>query len=258
MPMSLPEIETALKVLRLSAMRSTLEARALQTAQGELSFIDAFGMLLQDELDQRKTRLLGRRLQLSGLKEKKSMSEFDWGFNPKIPKGQVLELLTANFVRGREDALLIGAPGTGKSHVAKAIALTAIGADLRVIYREAHILFEDLLQAENMGNKKRFMKNLADADLLIIDDLGLTQLSASNAEQVLEIVMSRYEKKSTLVTSNRIISDWHKMFGDATLASAVLDRLMHHCNLLKFEGRSYRLREAGQKMAPDPAEAKSA
>lgn len=258
MPMSLPEIDQALRVLRLSGIRSTLEARAVQASHGELSFMDAFAMLLQDELDRRKTRLLERRFLLSGLKERKSMSEFDWSFNPKIPKSNVLELMALNFARDHEDALLIGAPGTGKSHVAKAVALAAIGAEFRVIYREAHILFEDLLQAENLGNKKKFMKSLADADLLIIDDLGLTQLAPGNAEDVLEIVMSRYEKKSTLVTSNRIVSDWHKMLGDATLSSAVLDRLMHHCNLLKFEGRSYRLREAGQKMAADATEAKTA
>lgn len=247
------EIEQALKVLRLGGIRSTLEARAVQASAGQLSFIDAFAMLLQDELDRRKSRLLERRFIMSGLKERKTLSEFDWSFNPKLPKKAVMELMSLSFVTHHEDALLIGAPGTGKSHIGKAIALAAIGSEHRVIYREAHVLFEDILQASNLGTKKKFMKSLADTDLLIIDDLGLTQLAPQNGEDILDIIMSRYEKKSTLITSNRIISDWDKMLCDATLSSAVLDRLMHHCNFLKFEGRSYRLREAGQKLAAGAA-----
>ena len=258
MPMSLPEIQNALRLLRLSGIRETLESRSVQATQGGLSFMDAFSMLLQDELDRRRSTLMERRLQVSGLKEKKNLSEFDWGFNPKVPKAQILELMSLNFVRNHEDALLVGAPGTGKSHIAKVLALAAIAAELRVIYREAHVLFEDIFQAQNLGTKKKLMKALADTDLLVIDDLGLTKMDPVNGEEILEIVMSRYEKKSTLITSNRIISDWGKMLGDATLSSAVLDRLMHHCNLVKFEGRSYRLREAGQKMAADAAEARTA
>jgi DNA replication protein DnaC len=248
MPMSLTEIEHALKQLRLSGIYATLETRAMQASSGELSFMDAFAMLIQDELDRRKSKLLERRLNVSGLKERKTLSEFDWSFNPKVPKSNVMDLMTLKFVTGHEDALLIGAPGTGKSHCAKAIALVAISAELKVVYREAHVLFEDILQANNLGRKKKLMNVLADADLLVVDDLGLTQLAPQNGEDILEIVMSRYEKKSTLITSNRIVSDWAKMLGDATLSSAVLDRLMHHCNFLKFEGLSYRLREAAQKM----------
>lgn len=258
MPMSMNEIEHALRILRLPGIRSTLEARAMQATQGELSFLDAFAFLLQDELDRRRSKLMERRLQLSGLKERKTLAEFDWSFNPRVPKSQCLELLNLNFIRDHQDALLIGAPGTGKSHVAKSVALAAIVSEMKVVYREAHLLFEDILQATNLGTRKKFMKTLTDADLLVIDDLGLTSIAPEQAEEILEIVMSRYEKKSTLITSNRIIADWGKMLADATLSSAVLDRLMHHCNLLKFEGRSYRLREAIQKMAADAETEKTA
>lgn len=258
MPMTMVEIEQTLKKLRLSGIAATLEARAMQASQGEMTFMDAFSALLQDEMDRRRTNLLQRRYVLSGLKERKTMTGFDWNFNPKLPRGQILELMTAKFIAEKESAVLIGSPGTGKSHVAKAVALAAITQEMRVYYREAHALFEDLLEAETMGQKKKLMKTISEADLLIIDDLGLTKLKPKNGEDILEIVMDRYEKKSILITSNRIVSDWDKMLCDATLASAVLDRLMHHCQLLKFEGKSYRLKEAASRLNSGGEEKKDA
>lgn len=248
MPMTSVEIEQTLKKLRLSGMAATLEARAMQASLGEMTFMDVFSALLQDEMDQRRSKLLERRFAHFGQPERKTMTGFDWGFNPKLPRGQILELMACKFIAQKESVVLIGSPGTGKSHVAKAVGLAAIAQEMRVYYREAHVLFEDFLEAENNGTKKKLMKIIAETDLLIIDDLGLTKLKPKNGEDLLELVMNRYERKSILITSNRIISDWDKMLSDATLASAVLDRLMHHCQLLKFEGKSYRLKEAASRL----------
>ena len=248
MPMTNAEIEQTLKKLRFSGVLATLEARAMQATQGEMSFMDTFSALLQDELDSRRSKLLERRYAVSGLRERTTMSGFDWSFNPKLPRGQILELMTCKFITEKESAVFIGSPGTGKSHVAKAVAIAAITQEMRVYYREAHVLFEELLEAKTMGTKKKLMNIIAESDLLIIDDLGLAKLTPENGEDILEIVMNRYERKSIMITSNRIVSDWDKMLCDATLASAVLDRVMHHCQLLKFEGKSYRLKEAASRL----------
>lgn len=249
MPMNMTELNLALKRLRLSGIQATLEARALQVAQGELTFLDGFTSLIQDELDRRRSKLIERQFQLSGLVERKTLSEFDWSFNPKVPKKTALELNTLRWIEAHEDALLIGSPGTGKSHIAKSIATTAILAGYRVIYRDAHVFFEDLAQAQALGTRKKWLHMLSQADLLIIDDLALRKLPVTAGEELLEIIMNRYEKKSTLITSNRILDDWGKVLGDQTISSAILDRLLHHGHLLKFEGRSYRLKQAAERAA---------
>jgi DNA replication protein DnaC len=251
MPMSITEIERSLKTLRLPGIRATLETRCLQANQGDLSFLDAFSLLLQDEMDRRKSRLMERRFKQSGLPEKKTLAEFDWGFNPKIPKKACFELMTLKFIQSEEDAVFIGSPGTGKSHIAKSIAHAATIAGYRVLYREAHLLFPELFEATQVGLRQKKSKLFAEADLVVIDDLFLRKkMPEDAADDLQEIIMNRYaSRKSTLITSNRIIEDWGKCLGDNAVASAILDRLLHHGNLLKFEGKSYRLKEASLKLA---------
>ena len=147
MAMYITELERSLRALRLSGMSATLQARALAVATHEMDFIEAFSWLVQDELDRRRSRLLDRRYSLSGLAERKDLKDFDWGYNPTIPKRAVLELVTMKFIDAREDALLIGKPGTGKSHIAKALALSAVNRGYKVLYREAHQLIEDIHEA---------------------------------------------------------------------------------------------------------------
>lgn len=251
MPMSMPEIERSLKTLRLPGIRATLETRSLQATQGDLSFLDAFSLLLQDEMDRRKSRLMERRFAQSGLAERKTLTEFDWGFNPKIPKKACFELMTLKFLQGGEDAVLIGAPGTGKSHIAKSVAHAAAVAGYRVLYREAHQLFPEIFEATQLGTRQKKSRLFAEADLVVIDDLFLRKkMPEDAADDLQEIVMNRYTaRKSTLITSNRIVEDWGKCLGDNAVSSAILDRLLHHGHLLKFEGKSYRLREASLRLA---------
>lgn len=253
MPMSTTEIERALKILRLPGIRATLETRALQASQGDLSFMDAFSLLLQDEMDRRKSRMIETRLKSSGLTEKKTLTEFDWGFNPKVPKKPCFELLTCKFIQSGEDALLLGSPGTGKSHLAQAIAHAAIIAGYRVLYREAQTLFPELYEATQLRMRQKKIKLLSEVDLVVIDDLFLCKkLPEDAADDLQEIVMNRYKaRKSTLVTSNRVIEDWGKCLGDNAVASAILDRLLHHGNLLRFEGKSYRLKEAALRLTKE-------
>jgi DNA replication protein DnaC len=250
MSMSMSEIERNLELLRLHGMKATIEARGLQGNEGGMTFIEVFGCLLQDELDHKHSRLVERRFKSSGLDERKTMSEFDWSFNPKLPKKEIFELITVKFIQKGEDALLIGSPGTGKSHIAKGVAHAATQACHQVIYREAHTFFEDIFEAEQTGRRKKVNKQFAETDLLIIDDLFLRKKVPENAaDDLLDIILTRYSrKKSTLITSNRPIEDWGKCLKDNAASSAILDRLLHRGNLLKFEGNSYRLKEASKRL----------
>jgi DNA replication protein DnaC len=247
--MSIPELERALKSLRLSGMIATLEARALQVAQQEADFLEAFSWLVQDELDRRHSRLLERRHALSGLPEPTDLKSFDWSYNRRLPKRDVLELATLKFIDAKEDILIIGPPGTGKSHVAKALATSAVQRGYKVLYREAQQLVEDITEARELGDLRKLRTQIRGAELLLVDDLFLRRLPAHAGDELADVLMARYEKASTIITSNRPLDDWTRLLGDVVVVTPLLDRLMHHGHLLKFEGKSWRLREAAARAA---------
>jgi DNA replication protein DnaC len=249
MSMSIPELERALRALRLSGMTATLQARALQVSQGEMNFTEAFSWLVQDELDRRRSRLLDRRFALSGLPERKDLKDFDWTYNPKIPKKDILHLATMKFIEEREGALFIGAPGLGKSYIAKALAQLAVQRGYTVFYREAHVLIEEINEAREIGEIRKYRAQMKKAELMVIDDLFLRKLPGGAGDEIADVLMSRYEKLSTIITSNRVVEDWPKLLGDVVVVTPLLDRVMHRGHLLKFEGKSWRLKEAAERLA---------
>lgn len=255
MTMTVTELEKALKGLRLSGMTATLQARALQVDSSQMNFLEALSWLVQDELDRRRSRLLGRRYAHSGLTERKQIKDLDWTYNPKLPRRDILELGTLKFIDAQEDVLLLGKPGTGKSHVAKALALHAVDRGYKVVYREAHTLLEDLHQARQLNTLAKVRAPLITAQLLVIDDLFLRKLPAGAGDELADVLMSRYEKATTIVTSNRPIEDWGTLLGDVVVVAPLLDRLMHHGHLLKFDGKSWRLKEAAERIAKSAATA---
>jgi DNA replication protein DnaC len=246
--MNITELQHALHQLRLGGMARTLEIRLRQAQAEPMAPIDLISCLIADELTTRADRLLERRRKQAGFRDpQRSLDNFDFAFNPKMNRSMVFDLATGGFIAKHEDALFLGPGGTGKSHLAQAIGQSAILQGYRVLYREAHVLLDDLADAAAAGARKQFMTSLATVPLLIIDDFGMRKLPLTAAEDLLEIVMRRYERASTLLTSNRPVEDWGKVLGDTAAVSSMLDRLLHHGHLLKCGPRSWRT-----KMAPPP------
>ena len=239
--MNLIELNQALRQLRLGGMAAVLETRLHQAQVEAMAPIDLISCLVTDELTRRGDRLLERRRKQAGFRDpQKTLDNFDFNFNKKMNRSLIFELATANFIARREDALILGPPGSGKCHLSQALGQAAIQQGYRVLYRETHALLDEIAEASIDGSRKEFIECLVAWPFLIIDDLGMRKLPLTAAEDLLEIIMRRYERASTLVTSNRPVEDWGKLLGDAAAVSAMLDRLLHHGYVLKFGPRSWR------------------
>jgi DNA replication protein DnaC len=243
--MNLIELERALRQLRLGGMAAVLEPRLRQAQTEAMVPIDLISSLVSDELTRRSERLLERRRKQALFRDPdKGLDNFDFTFNPKMNRSLVFDLATCAFINRREDALFLGPGGTGKSHLAQAIGQSAIQQGHRVMYRETHVLLDELAEAVTEGTRREFMETLTTVPLLIIDDFGMRKLPLTAAEDLLEIIMRRYERASTLLTSNRPVEDWGKLLGDVAAVTAMLDRLLHHGHVLKCGPRSWRTKTA--------------
>src|SRR5450759_564653 len=256
--MNLIELQHALRQLRLGGIATVLETRLHQAQAEAMAPIDLISCLVADELTRRGDRLLERRRKQAAFRDpQKTLDHFDFNFNPKMNRSLVFDLATCAFIGKREDALFLGPGGTGKSHLAQAIGQAAIQQGYRVLYRETHVLLDDLAEAVVDGTRREFMETLTTVPLLIIDDFGMRKLPLTAAEDLLEIVMRRYERASTLPTSNRPVEDWGKLLGDVAAVTAMLHRIPHPGHVLKCGPRSWRTKTAvaaaGGQAGRDPA-----
>ena len=231
-----------LRQLRLSGMVHSLDLRAAQAIERQLSPTEFLALLLDDELERRSQTRLARRLAQSGCDSHKTLADFDFSAAPGINRTLIQDLATCTFVSRHENVLLCGPTGVGKSHVANALGIEALKRDLRVLSRSTHHLLKNLHAARASGTQPRLMAKVLKADLLILDDFGLYPLMPQGAQDLYEIISERYERGSMIMTSNRAFEEWAEVFNNDLLASAALDRLTHHTHTLILRGDSYRQR----------------
>lgn len=240
-------LESALRKLRLSGLGESLEIRLQEAAAHGLTHAEFLELILQDELAVRAERMIQRRTKAAAFREMKTLDQFNFSFNPSINKQEIYELATCRFIREAKDVLWLGPPGVGKSFLVQALGYQAIKAGFLVYYRSVFDVVRDFMQDEAFGGHDKTLAKYLKPDLVIVDDMGMKQLPNKSGEFLFEIIMRRYELKSTMMTSNRPLEDWGKLLGDVPAATAILDRFLHHAEVINITGKSYRLRDRDSK-----------
>jgi DNA replication protein DnaC len=238
-----------LKQLRLSGMVDTLDERVEMAKLNNMTYIDFLALLLDDVVGQRqqaKHELMERKAHFDDIK---LVGTFDFASSPGLDRSLVLDMATCQFIKRKQNWLLCGPTGVGKSHLAIAIGYEAIKRGMSVLFQSSSKMLMDLMRARADGTHAKQMAAILKNDLLIIDDFGLRPLTTEGADDLYELIHGRYERGSIIITSNRSPSEWPDIFGNALLASAALDRLTHHARITIITGDSYRQksrRSAGQ------------
>jgi DNA replication protein DnaC len=239
-----PQLIPKLKSLRLSGILETLDVRNRQAIDDKLSYVEFLERLLEDEVERRGQKQLALRLRRATFNPEKTLEGFDWSFNPSINRQQILDLATCGWIDRKESTLIVGPSGVGKSHIAQALGHEACRRGYDVLFSSMTKMLENLGGGRADGTYERRLAAYVRADLLILDDFGLRMLRGPEPEFLYELISERYEKGSTLVTSNRAYEEWPEAFGENPLmASAALDRLAHRAHLLTITGASYRTHE---------------
>lgn len=236
------EIEKKLREFRLSGIVATLEMRIKQAEEDNLGYCEFLGLLLQDERERRRDNKHKKLYLGAHLPFEKDLADFDFSFQPSLKKQEIMEFSSLRFLDKRANILFLGQPGTGKTHLSVALALKALGQGRTVLFTSVWNMINTLQQSRADYSYQKKIQTYVKPDLLILDELGYRSLAESTVEDFFEIVSRRYEKGSIIITSNRSIHTWDKVFIDKTLTAAIIDRLLHHSYVIEIKGDSYRFK----------------
>ncbi|MBT3328229.1 MAG: ATP-binding protein [Gemmatimonadales bacterium] len=236
----LDDLLPLLKKLRLSGLLDTLDLRQRQAVEDDMSHVEFLFRLFQDEVDRRESKQIDQRVRRAGFDRLFTLEDFDFQFNPEIPKAHILDLATCQFVSRAENVLLIGQSGLGKSHLAQALALRACRAGFTARHIRAEELFRQLRASRGDGTYERRLARFAKVNVLVVDDLGLRPLAGHEPLDLYEVIRQRYERSPLVITSNRDVDELTRLLPDPLLASAAMDRLLHHSHVIRLEGDTYR------------------
>lgn len=240
-------IENYCKLLSLSSVSENYESAALDAAKAKLSYQDYLYKLLQQQIIDRVDRSVNARIKKAGFKYLATLDEFDFSFQPQIDEKLIRELATLSFLDGATNVLLVGAPGVGKTHLSIALGLEATKQRRRVRFISAEELTHELIAANRSNTIIDYLETMGRIELLIIDEIGYLELSREVASLFFRLISKRYEKASTIITSNKEFQEWGQIFNDDVIATAILDRLLHHSHPLLINGPSYRVKDLMQK-----------
>ena len=236
----MPELTPMLKQLRLSGIMDSIEARNRQAIEKKMSYMDFLATIITDEIARRNQKKLASALRRANFRNQKTLEEFDFAFNPNINRALVMDLADCRFIREKVCVFIVGPCGTGKSHLAQALGHSAIREGFSVLFTTVSKMLTQLNAARATNGFDRQFAKITAVDLLIIDDFGLKPLKAAQDEDFHDIVSERYERKSTIVTSNLDIPEWHEAFPNRILGEATIDRLRHGAYSVVLDGKSYR------------------
>jgi len=241
-------IKDNLSILKLTNTLEIMDNYLEQAIKDKTPSLEILDHLFAQEANTKRIKSANTRIQMAGFPFRKTIDDFDFEFQSSIDKDQIMELATMRFVHNKENVVFLGAPGVGKTHLAVALGVIAASSRFTTYYINCHKLIEQLNKAHYENRLPEKLKTLSKYSVLIIDEIGYLPMDIQGANLFFQLIAKRYEKNSTIFTSNKPFSQWNEVFSDVTIAAAILDRILHHCNVTNIRGESYRLKERKEHM----------